>query len=94
MREEIGLGNCFASSGVWFSTVLSRLISSELFGKECPWASASPALLYSTLLKTKDEKDASGHHVPSLLMGNVLLLGQKTLQDPALANCSRSVSGL
>lgn len=52
--------------------VLSSLISSKLFGRECPQASvfetlfASIALLYLTLLKTKDQKDTLGHPVPSL----------------------------
>lgn len=68
----MGLGNCITSSGVWISVVLSSLISSKLFGRECPQVSvfeallASIALLYLTLLKTKGQKDTLGHHVPSL----------------------------
>lgn len=72
LREEMGLGNCITSSGVWISVVLSSLISSKLFGRECPQVSvfeallASIALLYLTLLKTKGQKDTLAHHVPSL----------------------------
>lgn len=87
LREEMGLGNCITSSGVWISVFLSSLISSKLFGRECPQVSeallASTTLLYLTLLKTKDQKDTLGHHFPALQLWACLpasgQLGQSTV---------------